>query len=93
MGLSDSEHESLTMMITELMENEGKMNDWERGFISDQFERLNKYGKDTFMSPKQWSVVMRSYESVTGNKPPHVEEPPPREEDDIADELDDDLPF
>ena len=49
-----------------------QLNDWERGFFTDQWDRYEKYGEGIFMSPKQIAILRKMYEKVTGD----VEAPP-----------------
>ena len=51
----------LELIINGAMEYESELTDWERGFIQDTAERLEKYGDRTRVSEKQWGVLNRIY--------------------------------
>lgn len=45
--------------ITDPSNDRDDFTKWESDFLSDMNERYKKYGADTFMSGKQWDVVIR----------------------------------
>jgi hypothetical protein len=36
-----------------------RLNDWERGFMKDMAIRFKKYGRDTFISDRQWTAIKK----------------------------------
>lgn len=40
------------------------ISDWERSFLSDQAERVEKYGASTRFSPKQFAILDRVAEKI-----------------------------
>lgn len=47
-----------------------EISDWERGFLTDQQERVEKYGSSTRFSDKQWKILDRVAEKIK-----HAERP------------------
>lgn len=41
-----------------------EISEWERGFLNDQKERLEKYGADTRYSSKQLDILIRVQEKI-----------------------------
>lgn len=41
-----------------------QISDWERSFLKDQAERIEKYNSDVRMSAKQWSIIDRVADKV-----------------------------
>jgi hypothetical protein len=39
--------------------NDEKLNDWEKNFLTEFFERLDKFADKTFVSAKQWTVFTK----------------------------------
>lgn len=74
--VSSCENDDLTMKLGAIEAEMGKLSDWERGFIKNQLDRHAQYGADTRVSPKQWAVINRVYEKLTGDQ---GELPPPDE--------------
>lgn len=64
MALTKTESDWMEGLINAYDGNEGMVSDWARGFMKDQVERWTKYGKDMFLSPKQWAVLQRTAESI-----------------------------
>lgn len=40
------------------------LTDWEKRFIEDILERFKQWGKKTFVSKKQWSVISKISEKI-----------------------------
>ena len=83
--LSTSDFEKLDDMLSKLKADMAALNDWEKGFISDQISRVEKYRESVFMSPKQMATIKKIYDAVIGDEEATDDEP---EEDDQ-----DELPF
>lgn len=41
------------------------ISDWERSFLQDQAERVEKYGASTRFSDKQWKILDRVAEKIS----------------------------
>lgn len=57
--MTPDEHEFIKNVIGAATDAPQKLNEWERGFIKDFGERIEKYGLDAHCSPKQWTVVAK----------------------------------
>lgn len=79
MSLTEVENEKLTDMLGAIEAEMGALSDWERGFIKDQLDRHAKYGSGIRLSTKQWAMIRKVYEKVTGDA---GETPPPNEDED-----------
>ena len=64
MPLSQREQDWIEQFFEALDGREKKLSAWAQGFLSDQAERWEKYGKDMFLSPKQWAVMKRAAEDI-----------------------------
>lgn len=64
MSLSQTEHEWLEGMIEAYDGNEKMTGEWRRNFMKDQLDRFAKYGKDMYLSAKQWKVVRDVAEDI-----------------------------
>lgn len=67
MSLTPEETEDLQLMLDAIEPEMKRLSDWERKFLGDQLDRFGRYGPSIRMSPKQWEVVRRCYQKVTGN--------------------------
>ena len=54
----------LQRVAAEAKDYPGKLNAWEKGFVADFGERLEKYGLDTHCSPRQWSAIRKIADKV-----------------------------
>lgn len=93
--LTKKHMEYLQELRGEVEETQLPMNEWEIGFINDQFERLDEYGEKTFMSIKQWGIiekVAKKYDMVSFDE---YEVGKVIKEDNEEDnkEMDDEIPF
>jgi len=60
MGQMTTEQHNLLLDVLAAADNEGqKLNDWEKGFLSDYEEKLENYGEKAFMSDKQEAVLKK----------------------------------
>lgn len=62
----------LTRLVLEGV-NHPDCSDWEKGFLKDQEERLEKYKTDTRYSPKQWAILDRVAEKLNFEEKPDAE--------------------
>ncbi len=67
MSLTAEEFETLTDMLNAIEAEMGALNQWEQGFIKDQLARVEKYGANIHMSPKQWNAVKKIHFGLTGS--------------------------
>ena len=63
-GLTDDQAEELEEMFNSIMGDTAKLNDWEKGFIEDNHSRYEQYGKQTYLSAKQWEIIYKIYKKV-----------------------------
>jgi hypothetical protein len=49
-------------------QHSGKLSDWEKSFMTDQFEREDQYGENIRLSGKQVAVLERIYGKMAGVK-------------------------
>lgn len=77
MAITAEQLSELNDILTDISGEEGKLSDWERGFVSDQLTRVEKYGQSIFLSPKQWAVLRRIHASVAGDPNVRDEAPEP----------------
>lgn len=82
MTLTAEQNELLTDMLQGLRAELPNMNSWAQGFIKDMCERHDKYGPNTYVSPKQWAKLKELYDEWVGDAEP----------DDLPD-LDDEVTF
>lgn len=66
MNLSLELDEKLAFTLATIGENRKMLTEWEQGFFDDQVKRYDEWGARINMSPKQWSVLNRMYDKVTG---------------------------
>lgn len=59
--MDEEEFDRLELILNGAKEHEGELSDWERGFVQDTLERIEKYGQRTRVSEKQWAVLNRIY--------------------------------
>ena len=55
--MTEDELGYFTEILDKIEEDEGPLNDWEKGFMADQRERWEEYGDQTRMSDKQWAII------------------------------------
>lgn len=82
MSLTEAESEKLADMLGAIEAEMGALSDWERGFMKDQLNRHAQYGSGIRLSTKQWAMIRRVYEKVTGDA---GETPPPDESEEDRD--------
>lgn len=51
--------EFLAAVLDAYKQDDQRVNDWERGFLKDMSTRFEKYGKNTYVSEKQWNAIKR----------------------------------
>lgn len=68
MALTSEEEDRMQTYLDTINENTESLTGWETQFISDMTERFEKYSGKMFMSPKQWTVMRRIFNKVTGQK-------------------------
>jgi len=61
MALTDDQNEELEEMLECINNNPEKLNQWEKDFADDNYKRWQKYGKNIFLSEKQWEVIIKLY--------------------------------
>ena len=61
--MEDQKFEFLTAVIDAYKQDDQRLNDWERGFMKDMGVRFEKYGKETYVSDKQWGAIKRVAEA------------------------------
>jgi hypothetical protein len=61
MALSDEQVVWLRTFFEDCKTHEGKLSDWERGFVSDLEEKFDKYEADVRVSEKQGAILKRIY--------------------------------
>lgn len=59
MALNTKSHEWLQTLCVATQERHDEISEWEKSFMSDTAERVEKYGIDTRVSPKQWVILRR----------------------------------
>ena len=69
MPLTDDENEWVIGLLEAYDGNEKETSEWRRGFMADQIDRHSKYGKDMFLSPKQWNVLKKVAEDLNYDGP------------------------
>lgn len=57
--MTEDETAFLESMFAAIDDHGHMISDWERNFMKDQKSRYEKYGDDTRMSPKQWTVIAK----------------------------------
>ena len=62
--MTEEEHDWLFALLNAVGENSSKLNDWEKGFMTDQQSRYEEYGENMRVSPKQWAVMNKIAEKV-----------------------------
>lgn len=55
--MTNNEFEYISNIVAAFNESPTKLGPWERTFMSDTAQRLEKYGNDTHFSVKQWAIV------------------------------------
>jgi hypothetical protein len=55
--------EWLERLLTNALDG-STISEWERSFLKDQAERVEKYRDDVRMSPKQWGVLDRVADKI-----------------------------
>lgn len=83
--MNQAQENYMLAVLTACGEQGADLNDWERGFMSDQQARYDKYAGDMFMSPKQWNIVHKIASKLG------VERIDLQQSSD--DDLDDEIPF
>lgn len=66
MTLTLEQEEKLNFIFEELEENRKRLSEWETGFLNDQIKRYEEHQAKMSLSPKQWTVLDRMYQKVTG---------------------------
>lgn len=69
--MKDNEMEYLKDVM-DAARGSGKISEWEEGFMASTEERIEKYGQNTHMSPKQWAVIEKIAEKVGVDKDDYV---------------------
>ena len=64
--LSDELYERFSVILTELTAVRAKVSGRSKDFLDDQIERLEKYGRSIFLSPKQRDWLESLYEQHVG---------------------------
>ena len=60
----DEQHfDFLAAVLDAYKQDDQRVNDWERGFLKDMSARFDKYGKNTYVSEKQWNAIKRVAEA------------------------------
>lgn len=59
--MDEQDFDKLELILNGAKEHESVLSDWERGFIQDTMERLEKFGTRIRVSDKQWAVLDRIY--------------------------------
>jgi len=62
--MKESELDLVNSVVDAFNENPQKLSQWEKGFMTDMAQRVEKYGADTFISAKQWGVIMKAAEKL-----------------------------
>lgn len=57
MSLTSEEMDFLQAVFEEFEQNPSLVNDWEHGFMQNNYERFEEFQEGTRLSPKQWSVI------------------------------------
>ena len=63
--LTDEQNEELEQIFNAIAEHGDKLNEWERGFINDNHQRWEQYGKNNYITEKQWTTLLKIYKKVT----------------------------
>ena len=61
--MEDQNFEYLSAVLDAYKQDDARLNDWERGFMKDMAVRFEKYGKNTYVSEKQWNAIKRVAEA------------------------------
>ena len=60
--MSDYDEEEIICMITDCFDREGKLNDWERGFMSTCLDMTDKH---IMLSERQREILNEVWERIT----------------------------
>lgn len=61
--MDDQHFEFLQSVMEAYKQDDMRLNDWERGFFGDMQKRFEKYGRNTYVSEKQWNAIKRVAEA------------------------------
>lgn len=59
MSLSENEKTMLNDLIERCHAQWDTLNDWEKGFMTDQEKRYEEHGSEIRLSPKQWAMLSK----------------------------------
>jgi hypothetical protein len=62
--LTDSQNEELEALFYTISEHEDVLNEWEKGFFNDNYERWQKFGKNIYITEKQWAVLFKIRDKI-----------------------------
>lgn len=67
--LSDAETTTLEFVLERIQISKEweKLTEYEQGFIISQRDRYDRYGRDMWVSPKQWAIIMRIEKALGGS--------------------------
>lgn len=57
--VTDQQYKELDALLKRAVENEDVLNEWENDFVSDLVDKLDDYGTDIRISPKQQEILDR----------------------------------
>lgn len=60
-----TQHENLVTTLKLAQANPDKLTPWDQEFIDSLSDRLGKYGRDTFLTPRQWEQLNRLQEKLS----------------------------
>ncbi len=73
MAMGDEAYAWLESLVADALGHGSKASDWEKGFLTDQQDRMEKYGQDIRLSPKQWAILDRIANKI--GHPPRDDKP------------------
>lgn len=66
MTITDEQEETLRLTLSVLDNERARLTRWELTFLDDQIKSYDEHGSEIRLSPKQWSILNRMYDKVTG---------------------------
>ena len=91
--MTTEDFERLETILNSLRPEIKDMNEKSSQFVRDQIERVDKYGINVRMSPKQLSWLESLYEKHVGKKPKDPKKDDRRDTLGNKDDIDDEIPF
>lgn len=95
MPLSDEQYTLLQQILQGLEPEVKNLNPSSQNFVKDQLDRLDRYGQQILLSPKQWNWLKDLYEKNVGVLPGGEDDPDESEPKEAGkrSDIDDEIPF